>query len=226
MRRPFVAAVAALAALVVLGTAALAVTLTGRDDGRDFRAHPMMGAGTWDDHGWDPDRQEGSGWMHGAVAGTEFAYLTHMVAHHREAVEAAGELERSDRPQMRAFGRTIVATQTAQIIQMKGWLADWYPGRSTEVTYRPMMRDLSKLTGNRLDRAFLADMVGHHMTAVMMSQQLLARGVARHDQVNDLAGAIRDEQHAEIFQMRDWLADWFGTGRSSDGWPMGTHMGW
>ena len=44
------------------------------------------------------------------------------------------------------------------------------------------------------DRVFLQDMVGHHMMAVMMSQQFLSRSVAEHTQVNDLAVAIRDEQ--------------------------------
>lgn len=144
--------------------------------------------------------------------GTEFAFLTHMIAHHQEAVDAAGELARSGRPEMRAFGRDIVATQTAQIQQVQAWLADWYPGRSTEVDYQPMMRDLSGLSGDRLERVFLQDMVGHHMAAVMMSQQLLVRGTAEHDQVSDLARTIRDEQHTEIFWMQDRLTDWFDAG--------------
>ena len=63
---------------------------------------------------------------------------------------------------------------------MERWLADWYPGRSTDVKYRPMMRDLTGVSGERLDRVFLQDMIRHHMAAVMMSQQLLARGLAEH----------------------------------------------
>ena len=69
-----------------------------------------------------------------------------MVAHHQETVAAARQLARSERPQMRAFGRRIVATQSAQIEQMKGWLAAWYAGRSVGVGYRPMMRDLTGLS--------------------------------------------------------------------------------
>ena len=42
-----------------------------------------------------------------------------------------------------------------------------------------MMRDLSGLSGDRLDRTFLEDMIGHHMAAVTMSQRLLGcRGLA------------------------------------------------
>lgn len=36
-----------------------------------------------------------------------------MVAHHQGAVDAAEQLQRSDRPQMRAFGADIVRTQSA-----------------------------------------------------------------------------------------------------------------
>ena len=73
-----------------------------------------------------------------------------------------------------------------------------------------MMRDLSGLTGDALDRAFLEDMVGHHMMAVMMSQHLLANGDSTHPEVAELAERISDEQRAEIRQMRRWLAAWFG----------------
>ena len=212
MRRPLVALVAALAAVVVAMTA-VAVTISVRDDGIVNRSHPMMsnGARSPDNppggsvHGW-------AGWqmMGGSIAQDEFSYLTHMVTHHQEAVDAAGHLARSRRTQMRAFGRNIVDTQSAQINQMKAWLATWYPGRSTAVDDEPMMRDLSGLSGDQLDRTFLEDMMGHHMAAVMMSQQLLARGSAEHRQLATLARTIRAEQHAEIFQMQRWLAAWYG----------------
>jgi uncharacterized protein (DUF305 family) len=145
------------------------------------------------------------GW---AGVASEPEYLAEMVAHHREAVAAAGELARSDRAEMRAFGESIVETQSAQIQQMNGWLRDLYPEQSRTVDYRPMMRDLSGLSGDRLDRAFLQDMISHHMVAVMMSQQLLGRGYD-HDEVAQLARSIRDDQHAEIIQMQRWLAQWF-----------------
>ena len=73
-----------------------------------------------------------------------------------------------------------------------------------------MMRDLSELSGDALDRAFLQDMIPHHAMAVMMSQQLLGRDLTRHSEVTQLATAIRDGQHAEIMDMRGWLGSWFG----------------
>ena len=105
---------------------------------------------------------------------------------------------------------------------MERWLEEWYDGPGGGARYRPMMRDLTRVSGARLDRIFLEDMVCHHMTAVMMSQQLLVRGLAEHPEVADLARGIRDGQMAEIVQMRRWLADWFGQGvrGRGPGWMM------
>ncbi len=144
------------------------------------------------------------------ASSSEPEFLVAMTAHHREAVAAAGELARSERPQMRALGKSIVKSQSAQIEQMTSWLADWYPDRSTRSDYRPMMRDLSDLSGDRLDETFLQDMIGHHMLAVMMSQHRLWQGV-EHEDVARLARSIRDDQHAEIIQMQRWLSEWFDT---------------
>ena len=64
---------------------------------------------------------------------------------------------------------------------------------------------------NKADVSFAQDMIPHHGMAVMMSQQLLAGGLAEHPEVTDLANTIRDDQRAEIMMMRDWLRTWFGT---------------
>lgn len=195
-----------LSVLLAVSVAALAVVLTS------------LVLTTDDDTGWP--------WMMGAGAADEPVYLAEMVAHHREAVAAAGELARSDRPEMRRLGEEVVRSQTAQIEQMTEWLADWYPDQSLDVGYEPMMRDLGGLSGARLDRAFLVDMVQHHRVAVMMSQHLLVGG-AEHEEVADLAREIRDEQHAEIIVMQRWLSDWFGavvTGPLGGG--MGSHLWW
>lgn len=199
MRRRVAALVVVVAVLVASVTAAVAVSVTNGDEGRFGRDGQQRG-----------EMMSGSGSLRGMQAVTEYDYLAEMVAHHEEAVLAARQLERSDRAEMRDLGQSIVASQTVQIAQMQEWLADWYPDRSGQVDYQPMMRDLSGLDGDRLDRAFLQDMLWHHMGAVMMSQQLLMRGAADHDQVADLAETISDEQRAEIFQMQRWLRAWFG----------------
>ncbi len=141
----------------------------------------------------------------------EFDYLARMIPHHEEAVDTARTLrERTERPQMRRFATDIIETQTREIDRMREWLVQWYPDRRTDVDYQPMMGDYSGLSGDQLDRAFLEDMIPHHMAAVMMSQQLIVRELAEHEQVEDLAETIRNAQLQEIQQMGVWLDRWFG----------------
>ena len=208
MRRTIVAAVVA-AALVGAGASA---AVTAHDD--DGWSHPMMSDGQLAGHlggqRGGPSHMTGFAAGHHVAAASEQEYLAEMVAHHQEAIDAARELRRSDRTVMRRFGERIVAAQSAQVAQMESWLAEWYPDDSTDVDYEPMMRDLTGLSGDRLDRTFLEDMVGHHMAAVMMSQHGLASRLFDHDEVAALAADIRDDQHAEILRMRAWLRDWFG----------------
>ncbi|MFG6202132.1 DUF305 domain-containing protein [Nonomuraea sp. JJY05] len=145
----------------------------------------------------------------------EVGYLARMVAHDQEAVAAARQLRRSDRPQMRALGASIVERQSADIATMRTWLDKWYPGRSATATaYQPMVRDLSELSGDALDDAFLRDMIPHHMAAVTMSQQLLMSGRAQHAETAGFAMRVREARHAEMFRMQRYLAHWF------KGWSM------
>lgn len=141
----------------------------------------------------------------------EFSYLSMMIPHHEEAITAAESLKSgTDRAELREFAQKIIDTQTREVNQMRLWLGAWYPGRNTTVDYTPMMRDLSSLRGDSLDRAFLQDMIPHHMAAVMMSQQLLAMGLADHAELEPFAQTIRDSQRAEIMTMHGWLSQWFG----------------
>jgi uncharacterized protein (DUF305 family) len=215
-KRMFVAALAVTALTAGVATATVASSHPGTGAGM-MGTGPMgpgsMGAGPMSGGAMGPTPG-----MHGSHVDSEFAYLTQMIPHHTEAVAAAEELlARSDRPEMKDFARSIIATQTAQIDEMEADLARWYPGRDTTAEYTPMMRDLSQLAGDELDQAFLQDMIPHHGMAVMMSQQLLARDLAEHQEVTDLATTIRDEQRAEIMMMMEWLRSWFGSAAHGHG---------
>ena len=219
MTRSTVVAIS-VAVVAVLVAACLAVALWDRDDDR---GPGMMTSSSQDRDPGGPGRGSrmngfgrsvAGGPMHGVgmhvLVRSEAQFLVEMVAHHEEAIDAAGELARSDRPEMRELGRSIVEGQTAEVEQMRAWLAEWYPDRSTGADYEPMMRDLEDLTGDELDRVFLEDMIGHHMAAVMMAQQLVVRDLADHPDVEDLARSISSSQHAEILTMRAWWWEWFG----------------
>ena len=170
---------------------------------------------------FEPGRGRGFGMMGPGMMGTgmmgamhvniesELDYLIHMIPHHQEAVETAVYLrDNSDRPVMKRFAEDIIETQSAEIVLMTGWLEAWYPDEQHSVDYQPMMRNLENLEGDALDRVFLEDMIPHHMTAVMMSQQLLAQGLAEHEEVAALARSIRDSQRNEMHMMMRWLASW------------------
>ncbi|MEU4538200.1 DUF305 domain-containing protein [Streptosporangium sp. NPDC023825] len=149
--------------------------------------------------------ERSTGGMNDMAAIGEFDYLTQMVPHNQEGVTAAEQLRRSSSPGMRRLGAAMVATQSADVARMKVWLAKWYPGRTAEAGYQPMMRDLSHLSGDSLDKTFLKDMISHHKVAVMLSQHLLRHGLVRHREVAAFAREVRDTQHAEISQMQRLL---------------------
>lgn len=173
---------------------------------------PMVG-GLRDDAGFEGFGPMGRGMMNemrsmGDVD-SEYEYLSSMIPHHEEAVENARILhDRTDREEMRGFAQSIIEVQTREIEQMEGWLARWYPDRPARADYDPMMRDYRDLRGDELDKAFLQDMIPHHMAAVMMSQELLTRNLAKHDEVADLARDIREAQLREIRLMSNWLRDY------------------
>ena len=53
------------------------------------------------------------GQMH--LVTSEYDYLSQMVPHHEDAITAARQLRRSNRPEMRQLGQSIVTTQTAEV---------------------------------------------------------------------------------------------------------------
>jgi uncharacterized protein (DUF305 family) len=141
---------------------------------------------------------------------SEYEFLIKMIPHHEEAVYTAKILkENTEREEMKNFADKIIETQSKEIEQMKVWLDKWYADRESEYEYQAMMNDYEGLKGEQLDQIFLKDMIFHHMSAVMMSQQLIIKGLAEHEVVYKLAESIRFNQRKEIFQMREWLVSWY-----------------
>jgi uncharacterized protein (DUF305 family) len=141
---------------------------------------------------------------------SEYEFLVKMIPHHEEAVRNAKILrDNTNREEMREFAKDIIEVQTQEIEEMEKYLAEWYPNRTNNYQYQPMMGDYQGLSGEELDYYFLEDMIFHHMGAVMMSQQLIMQDLAEHQSVYLLAGSIRDSQRQEIFMMRDWLDKWY-----------------
>jgi len=200
--------IAGLLALALIGTA-LAYAQAWRGAAPRMTGGPMAGMGM--------------------MAADEFSFLASMIPHHQEAIESAKLLlGATERPELRGLAEGIISTQTAEIVVLREILAANYPGRETEIeatlrAYRPMMQDLTGLAGQALDRAFLRDMIRHHMMAVMMSRQVLS--VRSTPETRELALSIIGDQTREIAQMQTWLRDWFGARAGRMGGPMGGMMG-
>jgi uncharacterized protein (DUF305 family) len=163
--------------------------------------------------GFGPGSMPGPGMMGPGMmesVDSEYDFLVKMIPHHEEAVYNAKILrDNTNREEMLEFARDIIKVQTQEIEEMKKYLAEWYPDRTNNYQYQPMMGDYKNLSGEELDYAFLEDMIFHHMGAVMMSQQLIVQDLAEHRSVYLLAQSIRDSQRQEIFMMRDWLDKWY-----------------
>ncbi|TVR90619.1 MAG: DUF305 domain-containing protein [Trueperaceae bacterium] len=218
-----VARTLALGLVVALLATAIAQGMQhGPGHGHDARSQPESAQGTGTSMGGGMDM--GSGMAMGMATHTvdEASFLVHMIPHHEEAVTSAQALLAvTERPELRALADDIIRTQTEEIAAMEAWLDAWHPDATRDVEYVPMMRDLGPdAAAEAVERAFLEDMIAHHMMAVHEAQTLLMGGLAEHAEVEALARSIVAEQMAEMHQMRAWLADWFGVTA-----PMGQMMG-
>lgn len=159
--------------------------------------------------GKDDDTTMGMGGMHnmqdmGAIT-TERKFLEEMIPHHQEAVATAKQVvERGSDTETKALAQNIINAQEKEITDMKSWYKTWYGVEyAGKDTYTTMMRDLTKLSGTELDKAFLEDMIMHHMGALMMAQSVSS--YVEHQEVKDLSKAIDKTQSSEIATMRTIL---------------------
>lgn len=69
-----------------------------------------------------------------------------------------------------------------------------------------MVAGLNGKTGDEFDKAFMADMIEHHQSAVAMAK--LSASNAKHQEIKNLSTNIITAQQKEISQMRLWQAQW------------------
>jgi uncharacterized protein (DUF305 family) len=137
---------------------------------------------------------------------SEREFIEGMIPHHQEAVDTAREVisRGGTTPQIRELVENIILAQEAEIAEMKQWYQDWY-GESyvDRGNYMPMMRELKSLSGAELDRAFLEDMIDHHLGAIVMARSV--DPYVTKDEVAKLTQAIIASQSMEIAQMQQML---------------------
>ncbi len=151
----------------------------------------------------------------------EAGFARDMMVHHAQAVELAEIVrDKTDSEDIRVLASDISLTQQAQIGQMQGWLAVWgLPATGTE----PAMAWMGHPTEGRMpgmatpeeinrlrnappdeaDELFLRLMIPHHRGALGMSRAVMEE--TDRPEVEELAGAIRASQEAEITVMEDLI---------------------
>lgn len=70
-----------------------------------------------------------------------------------------------------------------------------------------MMNELEDKSGEKLDKAFLEEMIVHHEGAVDMANLVLEK--SDNKELKDFANNIIEAQSKEINQMEKWLDEWF-----------------
>lgn len=163
--------------------------------------------------------------MYANMKGDEFdkAYLTDMIAHHQGALNMASQArELATKQEIRTLSDAILSSQSSEVQQMMDWQQEW--SYSTTDSSNPhaghMMESsgsmsgdmanmeamLNGLTGEALDKEFLAQMILHHQQAVDMSKY--ADTNAKHQEVKDLAKSVIRAQEKEIADMKSWQQKW------------------
>lgn len=142
---------------------------------------------------------------HTMQTASDRAFLEHMIPHHQEAVDTAKQvLERgATTPEIKTLAENIVSAQEKEIADMKRWYKTWYGVEFEAAEYTPMMRDLTALSGKELDKAFLEDMIEHHLAALTKAQEVSA-GI-EHSEVRNLTKNIAETQSSEVVTMRTIL---------------------
>jgi uncharacterized protein (DUF305 family) len=166
----------------------------------------------------------------GPAASFDQQFIDMMVPHHQGAVEMAQiARERSQRPEIRALADMIIASQTDEIAQLKGWRRSWFgsdqtppmsampmvPGMGSEHAGHggtmDMAADVAALrqAAEPFDRAFIDAMIPHHESAVAAAKAAETR--AQRAEIKELARQIITDQQREIAQMAQWRQTWFGS---------------
>ncbi|MEO3813479.1 DUF305 domain-containing protein [Sphaerisporangium sp. B11E5] len=139
----------------------------------------------------------------------DVAFLRMMIPHHRQGMRIAGlAAERATRPELRALGAAVAATQGDEVRSMTMWLLAWdRPVHAAphdeharlHATDPADIDALGGLSGARFEHAFLTLLIAHQHNAVEMARDESGNGV--NPEARDLARRIDLSRTAQIRQM-------------------------
>jgi uncharacterized protein (DUF305 family) len=151
-------------------------------------------------------------------ADADLLFLDGMVVHHQSAV-AMAEIaqEVSERPEIQDLAADIIEAQNQEIEQLQQWRAEWYPeAPESDLTGMADMPGMSMSDADMemlreaedFDQMFIEMMIPHHEAAIAMAEEL--QETTERPELEQLTEDIITAQQAEIEQMRQWQAEWFG----------------
>lgn len=186
------------------------------------------GMGSMMDNGRAGSMMRSQGMAGGQAMGTfdknkpfDLQFIDQMTMHHEGAIMSAKNMiSDSKRPELRKLAQNIEKGQSEQVKQMQAWRKQWYPGAKrtfgmmdpTQMQSMMGSGQMQQMMGGSMrqmmgadttDEMFLQMMIPHHQMAVDMSEKALKQ--ADHPELRKLAQKIKDEQSAQIKQMKGYL---------------------
>lgn len=155
----------------------------------------------------------------------DLTFLTHMIAHHQQAIDMATLVPaRSDRQEFLTFARYVASAQQSEIDAMNALLqaaADrGQPAPHHEMSGDPpmdgmlsraQMAALKAASGAEFERLWLQGMIRHHQGAIDMALAQQQREFESRRQPYGIAAMADDmlaAQRGEIGMMKTWLTRW------------------
>lgn len=131
----------------------------------------------------------------------EIAYLTFSIDHHAMGVMMAEiGIEKATDPRLIAVSHSIAIGQAEEVVELQGWLHDWY-GQTHEPMMTPedqaMLDELNALPeGEEFDVAYSQMFIQHHADMVRRSRDDRPRFF--HHELRQFASGVIQEQTREI----------------------------
>lgn len=144
-------------------------------------------------------------------------FMQHMIGHHAQAIIMSGLAPaHAGSDAVRTLANKIAISQRDEIVMMKDWLrarnqaipsdslalSMIMPGMITPA----QMTQLERARGAAFDRLFLEFMIGHHMGALTMVEELFAApGAGQDSEIFRFATDVDADQRDEIYVMQQLL---------------------
>jgi uncharacterized protein (DUF305 family) len=144
-------------------------------------------------------------------------FLASMIAHHQGAVQMAQMASSNAKHQeIKDLATNIISAQNTEISQMQSWqtaLGYTKNDSATQAVVKQMQGEMDSMMGqlngkmgDEFDKAFLAQMMMHHQSAIDMSKPAAIN--AGQEEVKTLASNIITAQTKEVSEMISWQTQW------------------